>query len=390
MLWNSMFTKKNLLVSGICACPGIVAGNVYIWDNVVEQNMKEGDILLLLNLTDKLPFWAIQKSGAIISCGHTSYSHLTSFAMALNKPCIVGAVFSCLPENHSLVVVDSYKSAMVYSELNDVPELVMTDQENKWLLDVADKVNEKLYSKSDKPLAHVINLKGSEYYIDYISGIFFDSMIFQKELHAISDLKSVICRIHHQHPDIGIYYRFSSDVLRYKDDKSGLKREIEFVCMLQDAGIPIHVFVANASSYNDIVRFRHFISCICGLSMSTKVGTMIENKQIVDCLDSIVSDNLINFAAVGINDLMSSYLQLERDDPRNQENFRINTSLISNALIYISNVLTTKSIPYYIGFPKYVHFSADYELLNRFGYNIFFGTHSIFTIAQKYGRIREK
>ena len=131
MLWNSMFTKNNLLVSGICACPGIVAGRIYIWDNGVEQNLNEGDILLLLNLTDELPFWAIQKSGAIISCGHTSYSHLTSFAMALNKPCIVGAVFSCLPENHSLVVVDSQESIIAYSELNDVSELVMSDKENR-------------------------------------------------------------------------------------------------------------------------------------------------------------------------------------------------------------------------------------------------------------------
>lgn len=387
MLWNSMFTKNNLLVSGICACPGIVAGRIYIGDNGVEQNLNEGDILLLLNLTDELPFWAIQKSGAIISCGHTSYSHLTSFAMALNKPCIVGAVFSCLPENHSLVVVDSQESIIAYSELNDVSELVMSDKENKWLLDVADKVNEKLYSMNDKPLAHVIDLKGSEYYIDYISGIFLDSMIFQKESYAISDLKSVIYNIHHRHPDIGIYYRFSSDALRYKDDKLQLKREIEFVCTLQDVGIPIHVFVANASSYNDIVAFRQFISCICGLNVSIKVGTMIENKQIVDCLDSIVSDNLIDFAAVGINDLMSSYLQLERDDPKNQENFRIDANPISNALIAISNVLTKKSIPYYIGFPKYSRFSADYELLNRFGYNVFFGTHSLFAIAQKYGRI---
>lgn len=86
MSWNSMFTKKNLLVSGVCACPGIVAGRTYIWDNDVEQNLNEGDILLVLDLTDELPFWAIQKSSAIISCGHTSYSHLTSFAMALNKP----------------------------------------------------------------------------------------------------------------------------------------------------------------------------------------------------------------------------------------------------------------------------------------------------------------
>ena len=351
MSWNSMFTKKNLLVSGVCACPGIVAGRTYIWDNDVEQNLNEGDILLVLDLTDELPFWAIQKSSAIISCGHTSYSHLTSFAMALNKPCIVGAVFSYLPENHSLVVVDSQESIIAYSELNDVPELVMSDQENKWLLNVADKVNEKLYSMNDKPLAHIIDLKGSEYYIDYISGIFFDSMIFQKESYAISELKSVIYNVHHRHPDIGIYYRFSSDALRYKDDKLQLKREIEFVCTLQDVGIPIHVFVANASSYNDIVAFRQFISCICGLNVSIKVGTMIENKQIVDCLDSIASDNLIDFAVVGINDLMSSYLQLERDDPKNQENFRIDANPISNALIAISNVLTKKNIPYYIGYP---------------------------------------
>lgn len=60
---------------------------------------------------------------------------------------------------------------------------------------------------------------------------------------------------------------------------------------------------------------------------------------------------------------------------------------ISNALIAISNVLTKKNIPYYIGFPKYSRFFADYELLNKFGYNVFFGTHSLFAIAQKYGRI---
>ena len=382
---NNKYTSKNLIVSGICACPGIATGRICMWSKEYEDCFEEEDILLIFDLIDELPpLWVVQKSSAIISCKHTSYSHLSSLAMALNKPCIVGAVFNCIPENYDFVVIDAWENIVTYFEEYN-SDILMSNNENKWLVDIANKVCEKLYSRHDKPLAHVVDLEGEEYYIDNISGIFLDSMIFQKDSRVISELKNTIHKIYRYHPSLEIYYRFSPNAIGYGNDKLLLQREIDFVCSLQNEGIPICVFIANASSYEDIIAFRQFISHIC-LSDSIKIGTMVENKQIVNCLNYIVGDDLIDFAAVGINDLMSSYLQLERDDPKNQDKFQIEEKIISNALISIRDVLAGKGIPCYIGFPKYARFFNDYELLNSFGYSNFFGTHSLFMIAQKYKR----
>ena len=112
---------------------------------------------------------------------------------------------------------------------------------------------------------------------------------------------------------------------------------------------------------------------------------MIENKTIVDCLEPIVADDLIDFAVIGINDLMSSVLNLERDNPKNQDNFRMDAKPVANTLITISNALAKKRIPYYIGFPKYYKFSDDYELLNSFGYRNYFTTPSLFIATYNSG-----
>lgn len=366
---NNKYRSANLIVSGICACPGIVAGRICIWSKECEDCFKEGDILLII---DELPsLLVIQKSSAIISCRHTSYSHLTSLAMALNKPCIVGAVFNCIPENNGFVVIDAWENIVAYFEKNNT-DLLMSDNQNKWLVDIANKVCEKLYSSYNKPLAHVVALEGEEYYLNNISGIFLDSMIFQKNPHVISELKSTLHKIYYHHPSTEIYYRFSPNAIGYENNKLLLQREIDFVCSLQNKDIPICVFIANAVSYEDIIAFRQFISLICP-NTPIKIGTMIENKQMVNSLSYIVGDNLIDFAAIGINDLMSSYLQLERDDPKNQDKFRIDEKTISNALISIRDMLVSKDIPCYIGFPKYARFFNDYELLNSLGYSNFLG-----------------
>lgn len=388
MFWNSISKDKyrsaNLIDSGICACPGIVTGRICIWNKEYEDCFKDGDILLILDLLELPPLRIIQRASAVISCKHTSYSHLTSLVMALNKPCIVGAVFNCIPENNSFVVIDAWENTVIYSEGCN-SDMLMSDYQNKWLADIANKVCENLYSSYDKPLAHVVALEGKEYYLDNISGIFLDSMIFQKSLHAISELKNVVYKIYHYHKGTEIYYRFSSNAIGHENNKLQLQREIDFVCSLQNEGIPICVFIANAESYEDIIAFRQFISLKCS-SVPIKIGTMVENKEMVNCLDYIAGDKLIDFVAVGINDLMSSYLQLDRDDPRNQDKFRIDEKTISNALNLIIKVLSCKSIPCYIGFPKYAHFLNDYKLLNSYGYSNFFGTHSLFMIAQKYRR----
>ena len=385
MIWNNILSE-NLLISGVCACPGNAIGHMCIWDDS-NKHFNEGDVLLLNNSKDELPLWAFQKSSAVISCSHTSYSHLTSFAMALNKPCIVGAVFENMPENSDLLFVDSKNNIVAYSGTKAITAFEMNDEESEWYETIANKVCEKFYSSYDKPLMHVLDIQDSEKYIDYISGIFLDTMIFQKGFHSISCIKNILCEIHNFHPNVGIYYRFSPNAIFYGEKKSQLEQEINFVCSLQTMGIPVHVFVANTSSYNDIVSFRQFISDVCHTDIPIKIGTMIENKQIVAQLVSIVADDLIDFAAVGINDLMSSYLGLDRDDPINQKRFRIDDPSVSNALITINDILTKEEIPNYIGFPKYFRFPFDFELLNRFGYKCFFGTNSLFSIAKKYGRL---
>lgn len=390
MLWDSTFCKessdKNLLASGTCACPGIVTGQICVWDKNSQSSFEEGDILILDHYVDDFPLWAIEKSNAVISCRHTSYSHLTSFAMALNKPCIVGAVFHRMPDNHSRVTVDAWERLVVNA---DDMAVLMSPNQKDWLADTADKVCSKLYSETYKPLAHVVSFDGSECYMDHISGIFLDSFLFQKEAPLVKRMITRILEIHHTHPDIEIYYRFSQDSICPTGHTSQLQRELEFVRFLQDNGIPVSVFVANTTSYADILAFRKFISDALYPNPPARIGTMIENTDIVGDLDSIVSDKLINFGAIGINDLLSSCLQLERDDPRNQEEFRIDSAPALHVLSAINKSLSTQKIPCFIGFPKYPHFHSDYEVLIDLGYHHFFGTQSLFAIAAKYSFEKE-
>lgn len=385
MLWNSTFCKessdKNLLASGTCACPGIVTGQICVWDQNSQSSFEEGDIILLDHSADNFPLWVIEKSSAVISCRHTSYSHLTSFTMALNKPCIVGAVFHKMPDNHSRVTVDAWERLV---EPADDPPVLMSPDQKDWLTDTADKVCSKLYSETSKPLAHVISFDGSDCYMNHISGIFLDSFLFQKDSPFVMSMITRILEIHHTHPDIEIYYRFSPDSICPTDHTSQLQRELEFVRLLQGNGIPVSVFVANTTSYADILTFREFISDALYPNLPARIGTMIENTDIVEDLDSIVSDMLIDFGAIGINDLMSSCLQLERDDPRNQEEFRIDSAPALHVLSAINKSLSAQRIPCFIGFPKYPHFPSDYKVLNDLGYHRFFGTQSLFAIAAKY------
>lgn len=390
MLWSSISAEKmehNLLVTGTCACPGIIFGRICIWNNEFENNFEEGDILLFDNASDEFPLWAIEKSSAVISCNHTSYSHLTSFTMALNKPCIVGATFSRIPENHSTVIIDTWEKIVAYSDNSPV---LMSKKQSIWLTDIANNVCRKLYSNKNKPLAHIISFEGRDCYINHVSGIFLDSFLFQKDTHSVINIKNIIVEIHHSHPNVEIYYRFSPNSIGNMEYNSELQSEVEFVSLLQKEGIPVSVFVANAVSYADIIAFRKFISHTYYPNLPVKIGTMIENIDIVNDLDSMVADKLIDFAAVGINDLMSSCLQLERDDPKNQEKFRINTKPVLHVLTAINKSLSTQGIPFFIGYPKYPYFLSDYELLTDLGYTNFFGTHSLFAIAAKYNSYKKE
>lgn len=390
MLWKNIFGDKvanyNLLISGSCACPGKISGRVHIWDNNATNCLEESDILLLLDATIEVPIWAIQRAGGIISCAHTTYSHLTSFSMALNKPCIVGAIFICLPENSKFVFIDSLENIVVYIPDNNLNNNIQFGKSSRdWFLRIGSKVCGKLYSHYDKPLAHVLVLDELEQYIDLISGLFFDSMIFQEQFHNIYDLEASIGEMYRLHPDIKIYYRFSVNAIKQKYNTQ-LKKEIEFVHSLQNYGISVHVFVPNVSTYKEVKDFRKFITLEFDTDITMKIGAMLENKEIVDYLDVILDDHLLDFAVVGMNDLMSSCLNLDRDDPKNQESFRMDAEPVSQALITIINALNAREVPCYIGYPKYSNFLMDYELLDKIGYSNFFGTYSLYVIAQEYRR----
>ncbi len=157
-MFSEVISVQNLLISGTCACPGKAIGHVHVWGHNTESQLKEGDVIILLDAVKELPIWAIKISSGIVSCAHTTYSHLTSIAMSLNKPCIVGAVFNCLPENSDTVLIDSWKNVVAHVADDDIIESRMGESETGWFTSVGSKIREKPSSKCDNPLAHILVL----------------------------------------------------------------------------------------------------------------------------------------------------------------------------------------------------------------------------------------
>lgn len=377
--------NNNLLLSGTCACPGELIGRINVWRE--NKKVENGDIIILLDSKHLLPIRAIQNCGGIISCCHTSYSHVTSFSMALNKPCIVGAKFNYMPTDSNIVLMNVGENVIV-KLVDDIHFPKSNNISTVWYENIAEKVCEQINSAPTKPLAHVLSLDNIDSYIDNISGLFFDSMIVQNSDMDIYNIENGIKDIHDTYPSLNIYYRFSSNILN-NERSLQIQKEINFASSLIKLGIPINVFIANACNYLDIQHFKTFVNCKLGIKSSLKIGTMIECMEIVQDLDIILSKKMLDFAVVGINDLISSCLNLDRDDANNQKKFSLVNEQVYKTLYTINNKFTSKKIPVYIGYPKYSQFNSDYETLKKLGYKNYFGTSSLFTIAKKYGGCRK-
>ncbi len=368
--------SNNILISGTCGCPGSAVGRILLWRKGAEKNIKDGDIIVLLDTLIEIPVWAIQKSGGIVSCAHTSYSHLVSAAMFLNKPCIVGAKFSSHPTNFEIAFINAFQCVFY---LNG--EGVVSKKEIGWYQAVSDSICGILNSSENKTLAHIVTLDNLQYFVSLINGVFLDATVFQNRLHKIPYLIDSISEKVLQYPSLKVHYRFSKN----PTDKTemGVKREIEFICALRERGIDVSLFFPNASTYSDIVLFNSNIREIFADS-SIKTGAMIESYQILNDIEVIATDKIIDFAVVGINDFMSSCLGLNRDDPINQSRFSLDNRQIEHSLAKILKAFQEVEIPCYIGYPKYNRFLDDIKILMRLGFQNFFGTPSLFEITQRY------
>lgn len=368
--------SNNILISGTCGCPGTAVGRILLWRRGAEKDIKHGDILVVLDVSIEIPVWVIQISGGIVSCAHTSYSHLVSAAMFLNKPCIVGARFSSPPTNYEIAYINAFQGIFYLNMQGFVSK-----EEIEWSQAVSDTICGFLNSNKNKTLAHIVTLDNLQKFVSLIDGVFLDATVFQKHLHEIPHLIDSISDVVLQYPKLQIHYRFSKNPA----DKTEMecKREIEFICALRKRGIEVSLFFPNASSYRDIVLFKN---CIRDIFSDTgiKAGAMIENYQILNDIEVIASDKIIDFAVVGINDLMSSCLGLDRDDPINQSHFSLDNRQIELGLAKILKTFQTVGIPCYIGYPKYSRFLDDIKILIRLGFQNFFGTPSLFEITQRY------
>lgn len=376
MNWST-FLCNNMLSFGVCACPGMMSGKVCIWDG--KSKIEKGEIVILTETINEISIKIIQNAGGIISCKHTSYSHLTSMAMSLNIPCIVGAKFNRLPQNGMMVYGDSLRS-ILYSSKQDLNE----EDDNRWYTKVVSAVDWDPEQQKIKMLAHILDGKKLDEYEKYISGVFLDSFIFHRDSTERKELVADIKKLDEKLSGRNIYYRFSADALNLKKHNNKIKNETDFVLELWKNEVYVNVFVANPKSYEDIINFKKFVHSL-GIKEKIKIGTMIENQEIVNCLQKIVRDGLIDFAAIGMNDLMSSYLSLDRDNADNQKKFCLRDPRIFDALVHIKDSLTEGNIPCYIGLPKYFDFINDYEMLREIGYVDFFGTYSFFSIMEKQG-----
>lgn len=369
-------SNNNLLISGTCGCPGVATGRVIVWTQDAPSVIKNGDIIVATDYSVDVPVWAIQMASGIVSCAHTSYSHLVSAAMFLNKPCIVGAKFSTPPTNFTIALIDAYQGVFCLCEQDSENQLCISSSEKDWRGAITGAIDEFLDSNNNKTLAHIVTLDNLQKFASFIDGIFLDATIFQKQLHEISRLTDSIVDMVAQYPATQVHYRFSQNPANGNEQ---ICQELDFIRELRERGVDVALFFPNATSYHDIRLFRTSISATFA-DPTIKLGAMIESYPILDDLEAIAKDRLLDFAIVGINDFMSSCLELERDDPMNQPSFLLDTPKVKQGLSKILTVFNSSGIPCYIGYPKYNRFLEDIKILTSIGYKNFFGTPSLFDL----------
>ena len=369
-----MCNDMNILINGFCGTPGLASGKVFIWNKNKSENFRHGDIILLLpNDSSEIPLSYISNAGGIISCRHTIYSHLVSATMAFNIPCIVGAEFSILPHQFQYVTMDALTKWVVFDSSVEMKDIVSRN------CDVFKNISSAISAPMNKPLMHLYSLKEAEEYLNIISGLFIDSNIFMNS--DQKDILESISKIYYR-TNLKVYYRFSNNPAILSD--MGMESELKFVNSLMEEGVNLLLFFPNATRYNDIKLFKNYIFQKFSKFMPIKIGSMIENLYLMKDLELILNEHLIDFAVIGMNDLLSSVLSLERDDATNGTSFSIENPKVSCVLQSISQKLNKYLVPYYISYPKFNRFLDDYSLLKEAGYNDFFGSLSLFKIIQSY------
>ena len=361
------------IISGTCVCPGQAIGRFHVYNKETEDIFEKGDILYIPSEIGHYPIKLLRMAGGIICSYYTTYSHLASVASALRIPCIVGAVFSAIPENLSVVFLNTYY--LILTEDLGVKGTIDRTEENEWNKNINNII---VANFNNSPLVYLQSFDYIGSYIDKISGIFLDSLIFENDLFSVTELiekLNVICK---HHSDIIVYYRFTTNILGIKDERVSLQQEYNFVHSLLINEIKTNTFIASAKSYEDIVQFRHKILSEFNGTSTMKIGSMIENLEILEDLIEILRKRLIDFGVIGINDLTNSCLGLDRDDPHNQEYYLLESSNVLKALSYIHNTFVDYHTIDYISFPKYPRFLSDYKTMCGIGFSHYFGNDSLF------------
>ena len=372
----NMYKNNNLLVCGFCGAPGAVRGRVFIWGQSVLSEFKPGDIILILSNHVDIPLSYISMAGGIISCHHTLYSHLVSAAMAFNIPCIVGAVFKVQLQEYWNILMDAMsKFISLNSEMDDSRYFADNDILNM----IASTI---INSDIKKPLAHLYSMDQLQDYKEFASGFFIDSnTILSLDERLFSDSIRNLYDLYRQ-AKIEVFYRFSRNPSFIS--KNFIAKEYVFVYEMFKAGLNLSLFFPNAENYNEILEFRKYVTREFSDFIPFKIGTMIESKAIINDLERILKDRIIDFAIIGMNDLLSSILGLERDDAKNNLSFSITDPEVEKALKMISNICKAYSIPFFISYPKFNTFLDDYARLKENGYEQFFGSLSIFELIKSY------
>ena len=367
----------NYLDSGTCACPGQITGKIKIYNKSYVSNLSNTDILVVLDYFEYLPTAVLKKVGAVICCKYTDYSHFTSVITALNIPSLVGAKFNEIPVENTTMLFNSFYCALYKDNFNQIDQL----EEKYWINKIQSICMENFFL-NQKTLLYVQDLDLPLEYFHYVNGLFLDSTIFREELYTIDILISKLIYLFKQNPNLAINYRFSPNIFKENFDNSLLKKEIKFAKNLIENNLTVNLFVENVKNVENILIFRKNILDNIN-DKKLKLGIMVENKNIVENLKLIMDNNLIDFGVIGMNDLLKSYLNLDRDNPESQKRFNLCNPLIIETLRIIKAQFEYHNIPIYISYPKYANFIRDYDLLCKIGYQNYFCNSSLLNLILK-------
>jgi len=347
-----------VLLSGLCASPGVGTGVVRIVHDLNElDKVKKGDVLVT-EMTNPDMVISMQKAAAIVTNEGGITSHAAIVSREMGIPCIVGTGDATTKLVEGTFITVDGNNGNVYegkgeSKAAEILPIVPTRTKIKVIVDLPDYAEraaksgsksvgllrlEGIISESGKhPLFFVKNKNMNEYIEIIFKGLKKIAEHFEEIWIRTSDIRSD----EYQHlqgapetsegnPMLGNHgVRFS---LKHKDI---MESEIEAMKKVAEAfpGKKIGIMVPQIISVDELRQTKEIASRL-KMPKNVKIGIMVETPAAVQIINGLCEEGM-DFISFGTNDLTQFMLAIDRNNSSVQALYDEMNPAVLSALSYV-------------------------------------------------------